>query len=292
MAYCVECGVKLAPGTTRCPLCNRKVVAPPQIIGTKENELFPPDNEQPHNFPSPRLDKRRKGLIELASTFIGIAIVTLVISGIVLKDSFSPWFSIMCVALGSLYFYILLFGKPEYVRISTLFSANTFVILLAIDVFDGSLSWSPFAAAGVFLYYILAVFPFHRGKIAPLKKAVIMICAVIASLFVIDLFDGKGLYWFVPIGLPTVVTAIVCLGLLYLRFHFGNPSMGDLVLSLILCASITTVAGDFFSQRLIEHQNMLSWSKSVAIVSVLLLLFLIASATVRKVRFYFTNKVH
>ena len=291
MAYCVECGVKLAPGTTRCPLCKREVVAPPEVIGKKEFELFPKGDSDSRPFPLPKLDKRRKGLIELASTFIGIAIVTLLITGLVLKGSFSPWFPIMCVALGSLYFYILLFGKIDYVRIATLFSANTIVILLSIDIFDGVLTWSPFAAVGVFVYYILAVFPLKKGS-TPLKKIIVIILSITASLLAIDFFEGGALSWFFPIALPTVITAVLCFSVLVARYHYGNPSMSDLVLSLILNACISTVAADFFTQRMLGTGQLLSWSKSVGIVSIILLLFLVASATLRKFRFYFNNKVH
>ncbi len=291
MAYCVECGVKLAPGTTRCPLCKREVIAPPEIIGEKESDLFPTGNDHSHSLLLPKLDKRRKGLIELASTFIAIAIVTLLITGLALKGSFSPWFSIMCVVLGSIYFYILLFGKMKYVRIATLFSANTIVSLLAIDIFDGSISWSSFAAVGVFLYYILAVFPLIKGKISPLKKMIIMVLSITVSVFLIDLFEGGSLYWFFPVALPIILTAVICFTILVARYYFGSPSMSDLVLSIIFIACISTVAGDFFAQRLLQSREILTWSKSVCIVSIILLLFLIASATLRKVRFYFTNKV-
>jgi hypothetical protein len=41
-----------------------------------------------------------------------------------------------------------------------------------------------------------------------------------------------------------------------------------------------------------DSVHILTWSKSVLIVVVILILFLIANATIRKVRFYFNNKVH
>ena len=95
MAYCVNCGVKLADGTTVCSLCKTPVHAPLEIIGEKGEPFFPSSDER-KSIVHPLFDKNRKGLIELVIAFMVIAIVTLLITSFALV-SFSPWVSIGCV---------------------------------------------------------------------------------------------------------------------------------------------------------------------------------------------------
>ena len=290
MAYCVECGVKLENGATACPLCHREVIAPKEIIGTSKSSLF--NEVQDEKFPSLKYDKTRKGLIELSITFVGVAIVTLLITGIAISDSFSPWFSISCTIMGALYLFILLFGKSTYTRIATLFTIQTIITLFTIDIFDLQLTWSLYAMVGVILLYIIAVFPFYKNITSPIVKISVMSAVIIVCLFLLDLIEAGGLLWFFPVALPTFLFTLMGFFILAIRYYFGTPSLSDIVLSIILNISVGTVAGDFFSLRMANSPLFLTWSKSVLIVSVILALFLIANATIRKVRFYFNNKVH
>jgi hypothetical protein len=292
MAYCVECGVKLEDGATKCPLCHREVIAPIEIIGTAINPLFDARASENEKFPSLKYDKTRKGLIELSITFVGVAIVTLLITGIAIKDSFSPWFPIACTILGSIYLFILLFGKSTYTRIGTLFTIQTIITLFTIDIFNGSLTWSLYAIVGVILLYMIAVFPFYKNRLSPIAKMSVMSSVLLVSLFLFDLIEAHSLLWFFPIALPTFLITLAGFLILILRYIYGHPSLSDIVLSIILNISIGTVAGNFFSLRMEDSVHILTWSKSVLIVVVILILFLIANATIRKVRFYFNNKVH
>lgn len=291
MAYCVECGVKLEEGATACPLCHREVVAPKEIIGTAKTSLFDEKKDGGEKFPSLKYDKRRKGLIELSITFVGVAIITLLITGIAIKDSFSPWFPVACTIMGSLYLFILLFGKSTYTRIATLFTIQTIITLFTIDIFDLKLTWSLYAMIGVVLLFIIAVFPFYKRPYSPIVKVSIMSVVILLSLLLFDVVASGGLLWFFPLALPTFLVTLGGFVILSLRYIYGNPSISDIVLSIILNISIGTVAGDFFSLRMIHSHHILTWSKSVLIVSIILVLFLIANATIRKVRFYFNNKI-
>ena len=291
MAYCVECGVKLEEGATSCPLCHRKVHAPKEIIGISKNSLFDSIDENERVFPSLKYDKRRKGLIELSLTFVGVAIVTLLITSFVLDGAFSPWFAIACTVLGSGYLFILLFSKLTYMRIATLFSIHTIITLFTIDVFNASLGWSLFAMNGVALFYLIGVFPFNNKIKSPIKKIGIVSAGILVSLFLFDFASGNSLTWFFPIALPTFLVTLACFAFLVLRYVYGNPSLSDIVLSIILNVSLGTVAGNFFSLRMIHSPHLLTWSVSVLIVSIILALFLLLNATIRKVRFYFTNKI-
>jgi len=135
------------------------------------------------------------------------------------------------------------------------------------------------------------VFPFYKKIQSPIIKISVMSTVILVSLFLFDLVEGQSLLWFFPIALPTFLITLGGFFILALRYLYGKPSLSDIVLSIILNVSVGTVAGNFFSLRMLKSPYILTWSKSVLIVSIILTLFLISNATIRKVRFYFNNKV-
>ncbi len=291
MAYCVRCGVKLAAGSTECPLCKTPVIAPLEIVGEKQDPLFPPPLERAGRHEYQRLDKNRKGIIELVIAFMAIAVVTLVITAFALGAEFSPWLPIALVILGGSYILVLLFVKPTYGKIATWFAIITLCLLIIIDMTDTNLSWSLYANLSILLFWIVGVFPF----IMPLRlrKHGYAIATVSIALFliVIDLFPEGILSWSLTIALPTYAIVLIALAALVLRIRYGKPSITDMVLSVVLAACWGVVAGDFFHLRTINSELLLSWSSSVFIVAVCLLLFLTLNVTVRRVRNYFNNRL-
>ena len=117
------------------------------------------------------------------------------------------------------------------------------------------------------------------------------VVAVAAYLPALDAATSGALDWSLEIALPTYAVVLVSLGFLVLRMYKGKPSVTDIVLSLILSACWGVVAGDFFHLRSIEAEKLLSWSSSVFIVAVCLLVFLTLNVTLRRVRNYFNNRV-
>lgn len=291
MAYCVKCGVKLESGSTECPLCHTKVIAPPDVIGERQEPLFPSAENSLGKYDYQRLDKNRKGFIELVIAFMGIAVVTLVITTFALGATFSPWLPIGSVILGGTYILVLFFVRTTYTSIATWFTGITILLLALIDLSNGSLDWSLYANLSVVLYWIVGVLPWKLPR--QLRKRGYALAVIAIALFLIawDLSEGGGLGWSLTIGLPTYGTVLIAFSFLLLRMRFGKPSMTDIVLSVILGACWGVVAGDFFHLRAIESSRLLSWSSSVFIVAVCLLIFLTLSVTVRRVRNFFNNRV-
>ena len=291
MAYCVNCGVKLESGTTECPLCHTKVVAPPEVIGNHQEPLFPTTESELTKYDYQRLDKNRKGIIELVIAFMGIAVVTLVITAFALGTSFSPWLPIASVVLGGSYILVLLFVQATYTKITSWFVAITIVLLTIIDLDNGRLDWSLYANLSVALYWLIGVMPWMFGKKIRNRLFIVSASAVALFLLAIDFLDNGVLQWSVTVALPTYAIVLIAFAFLFLRIRFGKPSMTDIVLSVILGACWGVVAGDFFHLRSIGSQRLLSWSSSVFIVAVCLLIFLTLNVTVRRVRNYFNNRV-
>lgn len=290
MAYCVRCGVKLEAGSTVCPLCNTEVIAPPEVIGTAGTPLFPEDDPTVRDE-HPMLDKRRKGFIELVIVFMSIAVITLAITAFALGASFSPWLPIGCVVLGGTYLLVLLFGKLQYTRIATFYAVITVALLFFIDACDKQVRWSMFANLSVGLFWVVFVFPWRLRHDRMRDGAIASIIAVLLFMLAVDALEGDGLLWFFPVALPTCAIVLISLGVLGLRMRFGKPSVTDTVLSLILSVCLGVVAGDFFTLRMHGSERLLSWSSSVFIVAVCLVILLTLSATIRKVRFFFNNRV-
>jgi hypothetical protein len=292
MAYCVRCGVKLEPGATECPLCNTKVIATDDLIGTSTDPLFPitagaKDDEHM------RLDKRRKGFIELVVAFMGISIVTLLITGFALNSThnFDPWLPIACVFIGGWYLLSLLLFKLTYTRLATIYTLLTMTLLFFIDIYNFPLTWSlyPISALGVF--WVVGVMPWLLKRRRLVLGTVAGILAVAVFLLVVDALEGDGLAWFFPVALPTLLVVVVSASVLLLRLRGGNLLVSEVVMSVILIAAIGVGSGDFFAQRFLGSDQILSWSVNVWVVAAILGVFLFVLATVKKVKLFFVNKI-
>lgn len=289
MAYCVNCGVKLEPGTAVCPLCRTVVHAPAEIIGESGKPLFPPSDEG-RVIDHPLLDKNRKGVIELVIAFMGIAVITLLITAFAISR-FSPWIPIGSVLLGGGYLLVALFVRPTYTKLATWFSLITVALLTVIDLEDMALSWSFHANLSIALYWVAAVLPWHYPRGRREGGFRFALVAVALYLVALDGLAGLPLSWSLSIALPTYAVVLVSLGTLLLRIKLGKPTITDKVLSLIAVCSWGVVAGDFFHLRSIESPRLLSWSSSVAIVALCIVIFLLLNLTLRRVRIYFNNRV-
>ncbi|MGE0074513.1 MAG: DUF6320 domain-containing protein [Sphaerochaetaceae bacterium] len=290
MAYCVRCGVKLESGATVCPLCSTEVLAPAEVIGQPGIPLFPNDNTD-GPFEHPKLDKNRKGVIELVIAFMAIAVITLVITAFALGASFSPWLPIGCVVLGGSYLLVGLFVKPTYQHLATWFAAITIVLLFVIDISDRKVGWSAYANLSIVLFWVTAVAPWTVQKRNRIYGYVLAGIAVPVYLLAIDALAGNALSWSVSIALPTYGISLVASSFLVLRIRFGKPTITDIVMSLILVVCWGVVAADFFHLRTLASPRLLSWSSSVFIVAVCIMIFLTLNLTVRRVRHYFNNRV-
>ena len=267
-----------------------EVQAPVEVIGQPGIPLFPNDNTD-GPFEHPKLDKNRKGVIELVIAFMAIAVITLIITAFALGASFSPWLPIGCVILGGSYLLVGLFVKPTYQHLATWFAAITIVLLFIIDISDRKVGWSAYANLSIVLFWLIAVAPWTVQKRNRIYGYVLAGIAVAVYLLAIDALAGNALSWSVTIALPTYGISLVASSFLLLRIRFGKPTITDTVMSLILVVCWGVVAADFFHLRTIASPRLLSWSSSVFIVAVCIMIFLTLNLTLRRVRHYFNNRV-
>ena len=293
MAYCVRCGVKLEPGATSCPLCQTEVIATREVVGKSTNPLFPGViTDLPDEYL--KIDKRRKGFSELVITFMIISIIILMITGLAFnKDhSFDPWIPIGCVLFGGAYLLTLLFCKISYTRLATLYTIITIALLLFLDGYDLKFVWALYPVSALVVYWVIGVMPWILQRNRIVLGSVGGVVSIALFLLVVDALEGGGLLWFFPIALPTLAVVVAGFVLLALRLRVGDPTITELVLSVILIASVGVGSGDFFTMRALQSEHLLSWSTYVWIVALCLAVFLVTVATVKKVRLFFSNKIH
>ncbi len=290
MAYCVKCGVKLEGGSLACPLCNTKVIAPPEVIGEEKFPLLVKE-EKPRNKFQPLLDKTRKGIIELVFAFAVIAVITLIITAIALKGTFSPWIAITSVIFGALYVLISLLAKPIYSRLATYYLIFTAFLVIALNFLIEPKEWAEVVLLSLGFYWVVAVVPFYFSKGKRYLSVVLSLFAVPLFLVLLDAIFDERLSWSLSIALPTYGVVIVSLGFSLIRIKWGRPTPTDIILSLILSSCWGVVAGNFFFLRTISSERLLTWGLSPFIVALLLLIILILMALFRRVRNFFTNRL-
>ena len=289
MAYCVECGVELAPGTQQCPLCGRKVIAPREIIGEREERLFPPPSAGSLRS-TPRLDKYRKGITELVLTFAAIAILTLAITGAAFGSVLLFWRPAAYIVTGISFLLVLLFSSLKYTNIASWYALCTILTLIVADSHDQHFTWVAYPFTGLILFYTFGVFMLYR-RVPLVLRIMISVTVLLGSLALFDLFTHRALTWFLPVGIPVVSVVVISLSATFIRYVKGHPSITEMILMLLLSASVSTVAGDFFALRWRGEESLLSWSFSLFVISLLLCAFICITMSVKKVRYYFHNRV-
>ncbi len=290
MAYCVKCGVKLEGGSVVCPLCNTKVMAPSEVIGEEKFPLLVKE-EKPRNKFQPLLDKTRKGVIELVIAFAVIAVITLIITAIALKGTFSPWLAIVSVIFGALYVLIPLLVKPIYSRLATYYLIFTALLVIALNFLIEPKEWAAVVLLSLGFYWVVAVVPFYFSKGKRYLSVVLSLFAVPLFLVLLDAIFDERLSWSLSIALPTYGVVIISLGFSLIRLKWGRPTPTDIILSLILSSRWGVVAGNFFFLRASGSERLLTWGLSPFIVALLLLIILILMALFRRVRNFFTNRL-
>lgn len=288
MAYCVKCGVKLEGGSLACPLCNTKVVAPPEIIG---EEKYPLLVKEEGKIFHPLFDKTRKGIIELVLAFMVIAIVTLIITAIAHKGTFSPWLAIISIIFGGLYFLIPLLVKANYTKITTYYLIVTLLLVIGINFLIEPKGWAAIVLLSLGLFWVLAVVPFYFTEGKRYLSILISIFAIALYLVLLDAISDEYLSWSLSIALPTYGVVIVSLGFSAIRIKWGKPTLTDMIISIVLSSCWGVVAGDFFHLRSIGSQRFLTWGFSPFIVALLLLIILFLAVVFRRVGNYFSNRL-
>lgn len=201
MVRCDQCGVELAEGTERCPLCGA-------VLGDKD-AASRAGTPGPVPVPADGADEnrqRRQVVAEVLSVSLAIAALTLVVLDLIMGAGIA-WSLYPLVALGFIWWLIcptlMATRKPALgIAVSAL---APFGFLVALDAINGSLAWSltlgaPIAAA-VELGVLGTILAAKASKIRGLNVlayafvAAAAICLVVEGA--IDLYrDGiLNLFW-------------------------------------------------------------------------------------------------
>lgn len=213
MAYCVQCGVKLADGAPVCPLCNTAVVLPATMVEAKAQSLFAQPLEPGSGS---GITKWRKGIFELA---LALAVVSIVAVGLSLglsglgRYSFIPIFSIAWVTATLA---LCLYTKVTYVREATIILVATALYLVGLDLSDLTLSWSLIASPALLLVWIAAVAPYSGMKVKGILALALV--SVLLYLLMLNIVVAGKLTWYLPVALPSALVFVALASLFTLFF--------------------------------------------------------------------------
>ena len=266
MAYCVQCGVKLAGGTTECPLCKTPVILPPGVVE------------------------------EAAAPLIVLGAVAFISVGLALalaghrKIILIPLAGIVSLIISLSY---ALMGKKRYVNQATVNLVVSAGLLLVIDAFLGTLGWSLIAALSIALYWVIGVFPFTRWpKRSNAVKIVTTLIAILIYLAALNFTLSSALTWFIPVALPIWLTAIVTLGILLFilaKRRVRSVTIGELVLAALFIVFLTLTVFDLLLTHYLKDLWALRWASALLVGSLVVLFLLLALNLSIRVRRYFTS---
>lgn len=290
MAYCVRCGVQLAGGSKRCPLCDTPVLLPDGFIEEIERPLFSKPLERAQKG---GLSKARKGILEL---MIALGVVAFISVGLALglsghRDIVLIPLVAIAVSLVSLSY--VLMGRQTYVAQSTVHLTLSAVLLIVIDGTLGRISWSLIATFSIALFWVLWVFPFmkHPELDLPRKLATSMAAVLFYLGGLNRVLDGK-FTWFVPIALPLwsfTVTATVVLLTSFAARRGRTVTITELVLSTLFIVFLALTGLDLLQNHYRNGIWALRWSSPLLIGAAVLLVVLLAYVLSLRVRRYFTS---
>lgn len=290
MAYCVICGVKLEEGSKRCPLCNTEVHLPQGVEEQPSEPLFaqplPPAGMG-------GITKTRKGVIELILSLFVVSELTVALSMILsgnLAYSFIPLFSI---AMATLSLILAFSNKPTFSRQASIQLLLIALYLLGIDAVDLSLSWSLVASPALGLLWMYSIFPTHaRMSKAPRRSAVLVVCATLAYLAIVNVVFSGSLTWFLPVALPSLlVLVLLCTLFLFWFSKRRNKTipLADIVLGTLVVLFLSATVFDLVLSKYQRGIFILRWSDSLLLSGLIIFLFLVSVSVSRRVRRYFTS---
>ncbi|MGE4454091.1 MAG: zinc-ribbon domain-containing protein [Sphaerochaeta sp.] len=290
MAYCVQCGVKLADGATRCPLCGTEVVLPPTMQEKAAEPLFAKRLPQEGTR---GITKAKKGLVELIVALFVVGEITvglsLFFSG-ALAYAFIPLFSIAMAALSLV---AIVLARPHYIYHASAQSLIVALFLLGLDGSDVSWGWSLIAAGGILLYWFLGVFPWTAwAKKRTGRALTISGLSAVAYLALVNSVVSGSCTWFWPVAVPTVLA--LSLGTIIFLVWFTHRKgsripIADIVLGSMVVLFFSAAVFDLSLSRYATGLFALRWATSLLVSGVIILLFLVAVSLSLRLRRYFTS---
>lgn len=216
MAYCVHCGVKLAPSERICPLCGTEAVDPKEPFCA----------EAPKPYPA-TLDlftyEKNRGLLVLIATLILALPAVICLACDLAYTPGSGWSSLVIGAMAFLWVLCvphLFLRRHAVTRHFLLDSAALIGYLFLIERFTGGRWWGPLALPIVLLTAVLGITEYQlmKRKIRdPLQRTAAALLGVpflvIGIEITVDLYSEGTvrLLWSWIVSIPCLVIAAVLL---------------------------------------------------------------------------------
>ena len=222
MSYCVNCGVKLEPSLTRCPLCNTPVINPSHLQALTESSPYPKERGQVDVV-------KRKDLAILTSIVLTATSLSCLLLNIFVFPT-SPW-SLFIIGVCLLLF-VLLIPVLVYTRLPIYISL----------LFDG-------IATGLYLYMI--TFNTKSDKwFTGLALPILVLVTILVEIFALLLrsfpvsYITTALYFFAE-------AALLCVGIELLIDHYMNAPLKLMWSAIVLtvCSVIVIMLITVLSRR-------------------------------------------
>lgn len=221
MAYCVRCGVELAPDLAACPLCSTRVLhpdLPPPLPPAAGEGAYPDLVEQA----IARMDRGYARQLSLIITLIP-SLIVLVLDLLDLGPLWSPYVIGALVLLWCFFAIPLVFpGKRPYLYVTVDALALLAYLALLAHLTDG---WHWYLGVVmpvlvlVGLLTILLLWVIRRRQMVKLHRLALVL--LLLAVFLLGLeaiidqsaFAKISLVWSVYAAIPLMVIALMCLGL-------------------------------------------------------------------------------
>lgn len=235
MNYCPNCGVILADGTERCPLCGITPVQERPVTAEAGHQDYPLEQKVLDKpvlmMDLSSLDRRRIAL-ELLSLTFGIALVVTILANLFLNKAFSwsRYSAVIIIGAWLASAMPLILVRRPWLLFSVL-APSLMILVFALDAFNGHLEW--FLGYGLPITALLAGILAGMGAILAgihrrgLNMLSIILCAI--AIFctglemIIDLnhYGSLSLDWSVVVAFAMVPTAVI---LFYLHHRIVNKA--------------------------------------------------------------------
>ena len=213
MAFCVNCGVKLAKSELKCPLCTTPVINPNKQLSDTMEFAY---SDKIENLSKKRIDW--KYVTKLAITFLIFLTSIAVLCNIVISGKFSWSIYVICSVAYLICQLSFVYFKNIYLAlIISLLSDEGFMFVIAY--LNNGMQWYlylilPFILI-IMIYVIMCFGIFKRKKKKNLLRN-LSICflwsagAIMLIETLIDLYNGNGvsLFWSICAALPIAIISI------------------------------------------------------------------------------------
>lgn len=267
MSYCIKCGVELSEYSTKCPLCDTKVV----FI----NEIKPKKNTDYPDYRTESIDETKR----VNSIFVGrlLSMIFFNYAAIILIINLSVNKAITWSVIPVLSMILIWFGVafPFYRKKNTFFGLYTFdsaaviVYLLLLNiVITGNVAWAKYVCLAVALVWAILAGFFITEKIKrrmPISVFYILSAVLFFVAFAFAIDNRISVFRLV---LPvTGVVLIVALIAYFIITAKGNDFLGIMWVALISTA-VVCLGLDMIISNYIVGRVSLSWSLIVSAVTV------------------------